>query len=402
MSLQFDRLTWRVATSRDQGFCGRWAVSLLVAVIMVTGGSVSLPPVAVADMSPVVQYFPLPDRYFQSPPALEEHDIAWSGTNADRNHTDTDRLYTSSLEPFKPQLVYSAKPGWAVIQVHLSASWLVWEDQAERGSWVIWAMNRSSGTNVQIASSQHAGKAPHPWLYPLLALSGSTVAWSQVRCVEPCIHGRDIETWSSSIRYQQLPAGTVHIVKTTKAPCNQYWPSLFGATLVWHQEGKCGGIVGSDVMFLNLGTKQMRALTSNHRGSEATTNGRFVAWKDSVSRFANGEIILLDLRTQRRIVASVRPVRGKGCAVRGGQPTGICDATPILSSGVLIWLAEGAGTVMARSLTTGKIYRLESASANSTPGLLGLGWSHVVTWESSRLQPGVAYPVRHLAVAEVP
>jgi len=348
-------------------------------------------------------YVAIAQRYL-GPPAVYQGNVAFEAQETITSDPQS-HLFVSSIATFSPREVYSAAPGRNIVMVRLSSSWIVWEEETQFDDWTINAMDRSSSVVTQVASSQVVGRAPHPWMFPLLSLSGSTVAWSQARCNAPCVTGLrpHDETWTSSIRYRDLPAGRVRVVWSTNAPCNQYWPTLWNRTLVWHQEGICGHVNGTDIMMVSLPAGGVRVLTHNHRSSEASTNGTFVAWKVAPSRFSNGRIMLLNLRSGKLESASIRRPGSQSCGMSRGRPVSYyCDAEPVLSQRALSWWADGGASMLALSLVTGKTFALQSDKGNFGPDLLGVGWGHIMAWAASRTGDNLPYPKRYIGFARVP
>lgn len=337
-----------------------------------------------------VQYLALQDPYMGAP-AVYGNTVAWSGTAGDLNHPRPSRLYIAQVGHFHPHVVAVSTAQDSMIQTHLSARWIAWEDQGQGGSWAIWAVHRRNGHRLLVDSSKWSGPAPHPWMYPLLSLSGDMLAWSRVHCAKTCIQGIGRESWTSSIQLRYLSTGASRTIGQSTAPCLQYWPSLAPNVLVWHEEGVCAGVAGSDVLLFDRSTHKIRHLTADHRASEPTTNGQYVAWKDAPGRFDGGTIILLNLRTGQRAVASGKPSKKTGCQ---SQTTGrqwiTCDVTPTMTSTALVWLAGNGATVMAYDLSTGRRRILQTTVPGKViPGLLGASapGTRAAVWEAGGLSP---------------
>ncbi len=81
-------------------------------------------------------------------------------------------------------------------------------------------------------------------------------------------------------------------------------------------------------------------LTSSHRASEATTNGRFVGWQKAPSRFTSGAIALLNLQTGHRTQISVRDSRSMRLPAGDGRPWTICDEVPRMSGDTISWITD--------------------------------------------------------------
>lgn len=351
---------------------------------------------------------------YNGTPALYEGVVAWPATQGDLAHPRPWRLYEANLLHFRPHVVATAPTPYTMVLAQLSAHWLAWENEDQQGDWQIWAMDRSTQRPILIDSSQRAnGRPPHPWMLPLLSLHGNALAWSRVTCGNPCVAGIGRENWTSSIHLKQLPNGTDWTVFASKAMCNQYWPSLASKVLVWHQEGTCDGVTGTDVMMLDRKASRITRLTQDHRASEPSTNGGFVAWKEAPNRFSNGSIVLLNLGTgDRRVVSSPKPDSTTGCPPAGrGFRWMVCDATPHVLRDSVVWLAAGAGTVMAFDAETGKRYVLESdvgkAAGHFVPGSIGDGYGDTAIWQSGRIltkpRPGSRRSLQdYIALEKVP
>lgn len=382
---------------------------LLGAVVAMMGtmsaGGVPALIAAPGRTTPRVQYLALPDPDMGAP-AVYGNTVAWSGTAGNLYHPRPSRIYISQVSPFRPHVVALSTPQDAIIHTQLSARWIAWEDQGQGGDWAIWAVDRRNGHRLLVDSSRQSGRAPHPWMYPAMALSGETLAWSRVYCVKTCSQGTGRESWTSSIQLRYLSTGATQTIGQSPAPCLQYWPSLASDMLVWHQEGKCAGVDGSDVLLFDRSTHKIRRLTTNHRASEPATNGRYVAWKDATSRFDGGQIILLNLRTGKRAVASAKPSNKTGCQ---SQTTGdqwlACDVTPTMTSSALVWLAGNGSTVIAYDLSTGYRHILETTVPGEIiPGLLGVSGTEAAVWEASRLTPtqGGLHRQSYIAMVQAP
>lgn len=396
---------------------GRWARRVLsvLAIAGMMGGGTFRPQVGFASSAQVahIQVIPVTTHNIGIP-ALYGNVVAWSDNVIPRPAG----LYIADVRHFKPQLVARSLPRFAIIQVRISADWLIWEDQQiGAGGWYIWALNRNSRRPIEVASSATAGSAPDPLDYPALTLSGDVMAWSQTGCGNSnCVQGLNAPTWTSSIVVKRLPGGHAQVVRTTRAPCAQAWPDLSGSTLVWHQEGRCGGQLGTDVFLDDLGLGVPRALTASHRASEAVTNGRYVAWKDAPNRLENGSIVLMDLRTRTETTVSRPAWQQPGCVTPGGG-TSPCATQPEITSRVVSWLESNGDVVVARDLQTGHLYVLAvshgvatSRSGRWITGLNGPSAGHRVVWKGCRCVdqgPTKKHPARviahqYIGVATVP
>lgn len=367
-----------------------------MAMGMASGGirpPLAITPVVAAPLRDTAQLKHIPMAVaYNGTPALYAGVVAWPATAGDLSHPRPWNLYEATLRHFRPRIVATAPVPYTMVLTQLSAKWVAWENQDQRGDWQVWAMERASGRRILIDSSQRDnGRPPHPWMLPLLSLHGDALAWSRVTCGNPCVAGIGRETWISSIHLKQLPGGADRTVVASKSMCNQYWPSLGSRVLVWHQEGTCDGVTGTDVMILDRHTGRVRSLTHDHRSSEPSTNGAFVAWKEAPNRFSNGSIALLNLRTgERTVISTPNPNSMTGCPPAGkGYRWTVCDATPHVLQGSVVWLAAGAGTVMAFDLKTGTRYVLESDlgkdAGHFVPGSIGQGYEDTAIWQSGRI-----------------
>ena len=348
-----------------------------------------------------VRYLAIPDPYMEIP-AVYGNSLAWAGIGGDKQHPQPERLYLADLQHFHPRVVTRSKVGYFFIHIHVSPTWLSWMDQSPRGDWSIRAMNRHTGRIYLVDSASRSGLPPHSLLFPMHWLSGDTVAWSRASCTkQPCIQGAGQENWTASIQLKRLPNGPITTVIATRAPCNETWPSLWGRVLVWQQEGVCNGHTGSDVLMFDRTTGRVRVLTTNHRGSEGTTNGRYVAWKDAADRFWNGVIMLMDLRTGQITVSSHRPLHEPGCPRVTGHDWDQCAAEPIMGGDVLTWLTRGGGMVVTSDLQTGQQYVLDDDAHGLVPNHIGQSWGKRVVWEAGGAQKRIGF-ARYIGVADVP
>lgn len=355
------------------------AAGCLVSMMVMGIGVEPLPIHAATARGTHIRYFNIPTPYSLEIPALYQDTVVWTGQAKD----NLERLYTAQLSHFQPRVIAVAHVGYFMIQTHVSASWIIWEEQAPRGSWTIWALNRVSGRKSLIDSADKTGNAPHPLLFPALSLAGNTMAWSHAECRAACM--QQASAWEASIHLRTLPSGTDQTIMATNAPCSQTWPSISGRYLAWHEEGACEGHPGSDVLLYDRRTGKIRHVTSDHESSEPTTNGVFLAWKQSASQLENGAILLLNLRTGQESVAT-NHLRTMGGCLSTNNRWIACAAEPAMGGSVLAWEAGNGGVLVARDLRSGRQYVLERGSKTGRPGYgiehVGQGWGNRVVWQA--------------------
>lgn len=362
--------------------------AVAAAVVAMGVGAMPIPIAASTHVVASLQYHRVQDPY-ASVPALYRNTVAWSGTAGNLRHPHPVHLYLAHLPTLRPEIVVTVPFRLTIIQTQLSAHWIAWEDQGQAGDWSIWAQNRQTGRRLQIDSSQVSGHVPHPWMFPLLSLSGETLAWSRVLCLQDCVTGNDEEHWTSSIQLLNLSTGAQQTVTQSPAPCLQYWPSLWSSILVWHQEGICSGVSGTDVFLFDRSTQRIRQLTTNHRGALAATNGRYVAWKDAPNRFQSGKTVLLNLATGKRTIVDGKPNRKIGCPdPKTGMHWVTCDALTRMTASAVVWMAAGGGTIMSYNLATQRRHVWETSpemGPGRTPGLLGVSGTNAAIWSAVRV-----------------
>jgi hypothetical protein len=276
-----------------------------------------------------------------------------------------DHLYLGSLRgKWRPRPIYTAPSRKInIAEIQISPRWIAWANNTTVPSepWTILALDRATGKLYTVDSSASEGLPPTEIAFPVISLYGSTLAWSYSHCTARCNSANP--TIASSVATRSLPAGKRHIITSTYGRCGSLWPSIWGRTVVWFQEGVCQGHHGNDVMMYDVATGRIRQLTHDHKSSMGVTNGRYVAWKYPGDRFqVNVTFMLLDLKTGRRRPASL--VLGRwtpGCRT-GNVDTCAFGNSPVLTSRLLVWGTEGPQapdeTVMALDLRRDKQYRL--------------------------------------------
>jgi hypothetical protein len=275
-----------------------------------------------------------------------------------------DRLYLGSLRgKWRPRPVYTAPSrSINIIQVQISARWIAWlNDTISSGPWSVLAMDRATGKVYTVDSSASEGLPPNEIAFPIIAMHAGTLAWSYSRCTARCDTRNPAIV--SSIATRSLPRGRRQIITSTHGQCGSLWPSIWDRTVVWFQEGVCGGHRGNDVMVYDGATGKIRQLTHDHLSSIAVTNGRYVAWMYPGTRFTSGEsIILLDLKTGRRRAASavLGPWRPE-CRSREVDTCATGNG-PVITTRVLVWVTYGPQapdeSVMALDLGPNHQYRM--------------------------------------------
>lgn len=333
--------------------------------------------------------------------ALYGHTVAWGGTEQVPHPS---RLYLADTRKFRPVPLTTSARGGQFNFIQLSAHWIVWIEYGEANfSWLLQAQNRQTGRRYLVDSSAREGYPPHPMAYPTLSLSGDTLAWTHVACGGK----RCLTHWTSSVSVRTLPTGADQIVSSVQYPCYQTLPWLSQAVVVWDDEGTCNGHDGTDVMMFERRANRVRAVTTNHVSSEATTNGRYVAWKQvkpsqqHQSRLTNGDIVLLDLRSgTRRIVSNRRMCHDPQTGV------GSCATSPHLTDNILAWEALNGDTIEALDLATGRHYAVAQATYSKLygtgPGLLGFGWSKRLVWQPYKLNHRTSKEINYIATGDVP
>ena len=331
-------------------------------------------------------------------PALNGSQVVFEGNGSDGHLT----LYIGDLRHWHPQPYADLRLYSLRVPVAMSSHWLVWDDDypAAGGhtAWAITALSRVTGRRTAIDGSYREGPYPDRPLFTVISLHGDELAWSYFVCRARCL--RSGTGWASYVAWMELPAGRRHVVASTPSPCASMWPSIWGNVLAWHQEGSCKGVQGSDVMIRDLRTGRTRQLTRNHISNTPVTNGRYVAWSQGGSRFDQGPVILLDLRTGKRIVASMV------CAVNTPDTPQAAGATekpsrcvqkvdgeadsPVISSSVVEWGSSAIGQIYARDLHTGREYLVpqvpsdhSEADYSAIPANLPVPWGHRTVWSGT-------------------
>jgi hypothetical protein len=233
-----------------------------------------------------------------------------------------DNLYRGSLSgPWRPHRIYAAASGVYPSQLQISARWIAWQNTTHAGGpWAILAMSLNSSRIFTVDSSSKEGLPPTEVAFPIISMYGDTLAWSYSRCASRCKSQKPVI--ASSIATESLPHGRRHIITSTFGRCGSLWPSIWSRTVVWFQEGVCHGQEGNDVVMYDGTTGRTRQLTHDHQSSVAATNGRYVAWKFPGTRFTiNNSIMLLDLKTGRRRLASLVLGRWRPTAARERSTT---------------------------------------------------------------------------------
>lgn len=359
---------------------------MTVIMLVMDGGILPL-DVRASGEKPHVHYQNLNEPYMEVQ-AMYGNTLMWAALTGDVNHPAPERLYTSDIRRFHPRLVAVSKPGNYLIDAHMSLHWLVWIEQTAAGNWLLWAQNRRSNARNLIDSSAHVGLPPHPLLFPMISLDGDYLAWSVTTCTLSCNERPGHENWSATIVLQHLPSGLPRSVASVQGPCSVSWPSLSSRFLAWHQEGKCDGHYGSDVVMLDRRGNSIHVLSRDHHSSEPTTNGRFIAWKNASDRLHDGTITLVDLQSGSRISAGGGTER---CVVGRG----VCAAEPVMS-----------GSIVARDLKSGRRFVLVDEHARSTDGLknghIGPGSGKYAIWQGLRVTQDGLGRKSCIGLAEVP
>ena len=176
---------------------------------------------------------------------------------------------------------------------------------------------------------------------------------------------------------------------------------------MWDQEGTCSGHAGTDVLAFDRVSSRIRMVTANHRSSEPTTHGAWIAWKqvkrgqEQDSRLLDGDIVLQRVSSGRRSIVSDQhkctdPQTGSGS----------CATAPHLINGVLAWQALDGATVEVLELATRRHQTLarpiEGKLFHTTPGFLGFSRGKQLVWTPSKVNEQTSHGVLYLTVAEMP
>jgi hypothetical protein len=140
----------------------------------------------------------------------------------------------------------------------------------------------------------------------------------------------------------------------------------------------------------NLRTSKLRLITRKGISDSPATNGRFVAWSTIRSGSYTGPVVLLDLKTGRRIMASGSCSNSNpGVCRRKGIDNTV--GPPVMSSDLLVWASQEVGRLYARDLATGKEYLVQNdvtgphdiGDAND----LGEPSGHMLVWQDQQMPP---------------
>lgn len=332
--------------------------------------------------------------------AIYGNTVAWGGTEQVPRPS---HLYLADIRSFHPHSLTTSARGGQFNYIQLSANWIVWIEYSSGSfSWSIRVQNRHTERRFLIDSSAHDGIPANPLLFPLLSLSGNALAWTRISCARSCA-----QRWTSSVHLMELPAGKDQTIYSTQSPCQQTLPWLSARLLVWDEEGTCLGHVGTDVLRFDRLSGQVRSVTLNHRSSEPTTNGSWIAWKqvkhgqERDSRMLDGDIVLENVGTGRRAIVSAQHMCNDP---QSGASS--CATAPKLTDSVLAWQALDGDTVEALDLVSWHHYTLarpiEGKLYHTTPGLLGFGWGKRLIWTPRKMNERTSHGTQYLAVADLP
>ncbi len=224
------------------------------------------------------------------------------------------------------------------------------------GDWLVYArldapqaiIARSirSGERIEVGRIA-AGVVDSP-IGPAYAISGSRIAWADESLAPD---GKRTE----SIVVFDLDSRTSTTVATLPPSTVADTVSLAGDLLVWSQTDVTDpDNVSCDVYSCLLSTGQVRRLSHDGRASTPCTNGAYVVWQTTYSRFASGGIYLYEVATGRgQEIAS--PVDGEAGKIAFGTPTigedgvtfssNVFDRIPLyhIHDGTMETLATGGG-----------------------------------------------------------
>lgn len=323
------------------------------------------------------------------------HTLAFSEAIA-KHSSSPSSIDIGDVRHWRPWRVARVRRGVQPNDTRLSKRWVAWDAYDQTGDWQLYALNRATGHEYLIDSSSKEGRAPDQSLFTVVSLHGRTLVWSYFVCHKRC--AKRGTGWRSIVAAMQLPSGRHRIVASTRYPCASMEPSVWGHIAVWHQEGKCEGHVGNDVMLGNLATGKTRQLTFDHRSSSATTNGRYVAWLFGGSRFDGGRVMLLNLRTGKRVVASRNCPKRPGAWCKGRIDNSA--AVPTMGSGVLMW--KSISFLAARDLASGREYVvLWDSTARTFSNPYATDGKRVV-WDNCNFSKRLNRCIQGLGTARIP
>lgn len=294
------------------------------------------------------------------------------------------KVYIGGLRHWAPgALTETGPPEPMVGLVALSASWLVWV-QYNGLNWSIQARDVKNGREYRVSSSAQVGPMAADLYFPIISLSGNRVAWSYVICSGSCTVASP--RLKSAVMVKTLPFGPSRTVSQASGRCLADWPSISGNTVVYQKEGRCwgkhGNKVGSDVYLDNLANGAGRRLTTNHGSSEPVTNGTDVAWKQGppgATRWADGRIVLLALKSGRRQAISVKPPgRMSPRCWPKDTPVEQCADQPVIDNRIIEWTIDNGETILARNLVSGREYAFKVARGHVVTRPLSASGRYVV------------------------
>jgi hypothetical protein len=316
----------------------------------------------------------------------------------------------SVLGSWRPREVHRSSPGSQSSGVRLSSRWLVWlDDTFTAGSWTLVAQDLRTGRRYAVDSSRRDGPPASPSDFPVASLDGSTVAWNYTGCLKDCKTPHP--TLRSYIAIRTLPNGRIRDLASVAEPCAYLWPWLSARYAVWFEEGRAAPCKGDNVVLYDRRARKQRMLTTDGQGSEPSTNGEYVAWKQGGTRFDNGEIDLLNLRTGRTSVVS--KVLGRwypGCVIGPHNSNDKCSGGngPILTSGFAVWPSYGdwgafGSTIVALNLRAGTERPITANSQYWDGDLPGPSDGGQIVWQEIHVSnPSGGYYDYGIGVATLP
>ncbi len=357
--------------------------------------AVPVPPAAKTPSSaPTFVRVHAPDHYGNIPTVYGDV-VIWNGSISNP-HWQPQRnsavlysvLYAASLTTGRiRQIAHTPPPLLSYNLMLSSARWLSWlEYNSDTGVWRLMATDRHGGAPFVVDSSAlEGGPSLAPQLFPYSSLDGDTLAWSYSASTG---HGPG----TTGVRVTTLPHGPVRLLARTTFPqCSLDLPSISRQRVAWDELGGCVGPRGrSDIILADLRTGRQTRLTHDHRSSEPALSGDLLAYKGNSPRFAEGVILLRDLRTGRE-----RVVDGGGYA-----------GTPHLTDRLVVWQTTIPSAFLAQDLRTLRRYVLVQESPDGArqlvlTGALGQAWHDEVPFSEGFGTEGTVHSAE-IVVAHVP
>lgn len=320
------------------------------------------------------------------------------------------QVYGGPVRPsWKPTLLHTIAGLSSFPDIQVSHHWLVWIGwYGKRSIWRYYAENRLTKKVFLIESQGNKGAQPSPWDGPALSLYENEVAMRFSECDAVCKRTRKEV---SVIVTKTLPRGKEHVQVFARGNCDLQQPALWDKILVWSQLD-CSTYGSQSVYMKNLATGRVRRLTFHYECNQALTNGRYVAWEQREEKSGATSVVLLDLKSNKRMYASVvTRLSWRGNCRRGNRDTCVGENKLVLDDDVLAYETGGprgeGEWILAENLGSGKRY----AVADSTSRWMESGLSRTfsgrrLVWSDCYYPRGIGAPsakcYRRLVTAVVP